>query len=102
MSAQPEPKRSFDTLTEDEARTLFALAFGYAPTDQVLKMCGVFNTFAVSDGVRTLWLSPDGSISAYDKQGASQTFNVRKLIENIDAMGVGFGPEYGPELFLMR
>lgn len=93
MSAQPEPKRSLNTLTKDEARTLFALAFGYAPSDKVITISGIFKTFAVSDGFRTLWLSPDGMALAYGKEGSTQAFNLRKLIANIDAMNLAFGPE---------
>ncbi|UHG93353.1 hypothetical protein [Spirosoma oryzicola] len=95
-------KRELITLTDDESRTLFAVAFGYAPPVETIASCGLFRTFAITDGIRSLFLSPDGSIAAYDKEGGSLTFNARKVLTNIDAMGLGFGPGYGPELFMTR
>jgi hypothetical protein len=91
MSAQLAPTRPLSSLTQDEGRTLFALAFGYAPTNETLQTSVLLRSVAISDGLKTLRLSEDGQLSAYDRDGAAQTINVRKVLSNIDAMQVVFG-----------
>jgi hypothetical protein len=92
MSTQLSETRRLSSLTQEEARTLFALAFGYAPTDETLNTSALFGVVAIGDGTKTLRISGDGLLSAYDRDGAAQTINARKVISNIDALKLEFGP----------
>lgn len=98
--SEPEqPRRSLASLTEDEAKTVFALAFGYGPAaDTVVvyldQQAGHLTTMLeVNNGVHALQVYKNGYVIAYKPGEENERlagFNARKVLIYLAMLGIEF------------
>ncbi len=101
------PKRRILDLTPDEVRALFALTFGYAPTDQTMEVdrYPAVNASAIgfhhdcliiTDRPYRIQLLSDGVVLVNTDAIRPVSFNAWKVVGYLNSLGLHFGDTTNP------
>lgn len=98
MNTEAAPRRPLSSLSPAECQTIFALAFGYAPTDVERRpfTLGGYSKLTVRDGSYALTMYQNGTLLA-QKQNFPAVFNASDVVGYLAALNIAFGSEQAPK-----